>query len=139
MARDVTVHAFVRAPYDQYVHDKTVFWNASGASLQLGGNGVRLQLESLRAVVLGGLGFGHRPRRPSIRLPRREDHQFVLFTLDRDARRSRELRSQPSLRQLFQRHLSPGLTAGSPVVLHGLQIGMVNDVAFALRSWWRIG
>ena len=57
MAKDVTIHAFVRAPYDRYVHEKTVFWNASGASVQLGGNGLRLELESLRALVLGGIAF----------------------------------------------------------------------------------
>ena len=30
MARSVTIHAFVRAPFDSYVHDESRFWNASG-------------------------------------------------------------------------------------------------------------
>ena len=57
MARDITVHVFVRAPFDQYVHDNSRFWNASGASVQLGANGVQFKVESLRAVVLGGVAF----------------------------------------------------------------------------------
>ena len=73
MARDITVHAFVRAPFDQYVHDNSRFWNASGASVQLGANGLQVQVESLRALVLGGIAFetpddaaGHRRKaRPS--------------------------------------------------------------------------
>lgn len=33
MAEYVTIHAFVRAPYDTYVNDETRFWNASGSSV----------------------------------------------------------------------------------------------------------
>jgi paraquat-inducible protein B len=126
MARDVTVHAFVRAPYDQYVHDKTVFWNASGASLQLGGNGVRLQLESLRAVVLGGVGFDT-PEKAVDTPASAEDHQFVLYG-DRDAAEAASYDRSLHFVSYFKGTVS-GLTAGSPVVLHGLRIGMVTDVA----------
>ena len=49
MAEYVTIHAFVRAPYDSYVHDQTRFWNASGVSVKLGGTGVEVQMESLKA------------------------------------------------------------------------------------------
>jgi paraquat-inducible protein B len=62
MARSVTIHAFVRAPYDQYVHDNSRFWNASGASIQFRANGLQLQVESLRAIILGGIAF-ETPRR----------------------------------------------------------------------------
>jgi paraquat-inducible protein B len=45
MARDITVHAFVRAPFDKYVRDNSRFWNASGASVHLGANGLQLQVQ----------------------------------------------------------------------------------------------
>ena len=32
LASKITVHAFVRAPYDKYVRDDTSFWNASSAT-----------------------------------------------------------------------------------------------------------
>ncbi len=57
MAETVTVHAFVRAPYDQYVHNNSRFWNDSGAKVSLGPNGLQLQVDSLRAVLLGGIAF----------------------------------------------------------------------------------
>ena len=57
MARNVTIHAFVRAPYDRYVNDDTRFWNASGVSVRLGATGVEVQMESLRALLLGGIAF----------------------------------------------------------------------------------
>jgi paraquat-inducible protein B len=48
MAREITIHAFVREPFDKYVRDNSRFWNASGAKVQLGANGIQLQVESLR-------------------------------------------------------------------------------------------
>src|ERR1700739_1857856 len=57
MAEYVTIHAFVRAPYDSYVHDQTRFWNASGVSIKLGGTGIDVQMESLKALLLGGVAF----------------------------------------------------------------------------------
>jgi paraquat-inducible protein B len=40
LASRVTIHAFVRAPYDQYVHADSSFWNASGVSIKMGADGV---------------------------------------------------------------------------------------------------
>src|SRR6185369_9800654 len=57
MATSVTLRVFVRAPYDGYVNDETRFWNASGVAVKLGGSGVEVQLESLKALLLGGIGF----------------------------------------------------------------------------------
>ena len=57
MAENATIHAFVRAPFDRYVRDGSRFWNASGVSVKLGADGVQLQLESLRALLMGGIAF----------------------------------------------------------------------------------
>ena len=57
MAEFVTVHAFVRAPFDSYVHDQTRFCDASGLTVKLAGTGVEIQMESLRALLLGGIAF----------------------------------------------------------------------------------
>src|SRR5204863_3031310 len=61
MARSVAIHAFVRAPFDKYVHDDTMFWNASGVSVKLAGTGVEVQMESFKAMLLGGIAFETRP------------------------------------------------------------------------------
>jgi paraquat-inducible protein B len=57
LANSVTIHAFVRAPFDQYVRDNSTFWNASGVSVKLGAGGIDVQMESLRALLLGGIAF----------------------------------------------------------------------------------
>ena len=61
MAESVMIHAFVRAPYDSYVVEQTRFWNASGISLALGPQGLDIKMESLRALLLGGIAFATPP------------------------------------------------------------------------------
>jgi len=128
MADYVTIHAFVRAPYDRYVHDKTVFWNASGASVALGANGLRLQLESLRALVLGGIGF-ETPEKGAGSPVAQEDHEFALYQ-DRDAANTAGFERSVRFISYFKGTVS-GLSTGSAVVLHGLRIGAVTDVALS--------
>jgi paraquat-inducible protein B len=125
MAKDVTIHAFVRAPYDRYVHARSLFWNASGASVELGGNGLHLQLESLRALVLGGIAF-ETPDNALNSPVADEDHRFVLYA-DRDAADSASHENNLRFISYF-RHTVAGLSKGSPVTLHGLRIGTVTDV-----------
>jgi paraquat-inducible protein B len=126
MAREVTIHAFVRDPYDQYVHDKTVFWNASGASIQLGGNGLKLQLESLRALVLGGVAFDT-PDKAVDTPVATEEHEFVLYP-DHDAAEAATYDRNLHFISYFTGSVG-GLSAGAAVTLHGLRIGIVTDVS----------
>lgn len=125
MADNVTIHAFVRAPFDRYVHDGSRFWNASGASLQLSPKGVTLQLESVRALLLGGVAFDTpaEARDTPVSGP---DHLFPLYE-DREAAENAR----------FTRHIdfvadfsgsAAGLMPGAAVTLRGLQVGEVSKV-----------
>jgi paraquat-inducible protein B len=126
MARDITVHAFVRAPFDQYVHDNSRFWNASGATVQLGPNGLQLQVESLRAVVLGGIAF-ETPGDPAVTTESTADRAFTLYDSKDAADASVFKRSVPFVAN-FTSSVS-GLVAGSPVTLRGQKIGEVSSVS----------
>ena len=126
MARDITVHVFVRAPFDQYVHDNSRFWNASGASVQLGANGVQFKVESLRAVVLGGVAF-ETPDDPKSTAESQADHAFALYEDEDAANSSMYKRSVPFVAN-FTSSVS-GLAAGSSVTLRGLKIGEVASVS----------
>ena len=53
----VTITVFVRAPYDALVRQGTHFWNASGISVQVGAEGVHVELASLQALLSGGVAF----------------------------------------------------------------------------------
>jgi len=125
MAESVTIHAFVRAPYDSYVHDETRFWNASGVSIKLGGTGVEVQMESLKALLLGGVAFEtpvadiHTAETPA-------DHVFPLFA-DRDAANAASYTRKIPAISYFPGSVS-GLAPGSAVTVHGLKVGEVTDV-----------
>jgi paraquat-inducible protein B len=131
MAKDVTIQVFVRAPYDRYVHDRTVFWNASGASIQLGGNGIRLQLESLRALVLGGVAF-ETPDKAVDTPSATENHEFVLLA-DKDAADVATYDRSLRFVSYFKGSVG-GLSVGAPVVMHGIRIGAVTDVALRFEQ-----
>jgi paraquat-inducible protein B len=126
MARDMTIHVFVRAPFDQYVHDNSRFWNASGASVQLGPNGLQLQVESLRAVVLGGIAF-ETPDDTNFTTESPTDAAFTLYDSKDAADSSVFKRSVPFIAN-FTSSVS-GLVAGSPVTLRGQKIGEVSSVS----------
>jgi paraquat-inducible protein B len=125
MAEYVTIRAFVRAPYDSYVRDGTRFWNASGVSVQLAGTGVEVQLESLKALLLGGIAF-ETPTEESATQVSLENHVFPLFRDQERAEAASYTRKIPVV-SYFPGSVS-GLSRGSEVTMHGLPVGRVTSV-----------
>jgi paraquat-inducible protein B len=128
MAEYVTIHAFVRAPYDKYVNDETRFWNASGVSIKLGGTGIDVQMESLKALLLGGVAF-ETPAADVHMAETSEDHVFPLFA-DHDAANAAAYTREIPAIAYFPGSVS-GLAPGSAVTMHGLRVGQVTDVRLA--------
>ena len=126
MAQSVTVHAFVRAPYDKYVHDTSRFWNASGATVSLGPNGVQLQLESLRALALGGIAF-ETPNQGTGSPVSKNMQVFPLYS-DKQAADAASYTHRISCIAYFTGSVA-GLSPGASVTLHGIRIGEVGSVS----------
>jgi paraquat-inducible protein B len=125
MAESVTIHAFVREPFDKYVHDDSRFWNASGASVTLGANGLQLQLESIRALLLGGIAF-ETPGDSTGRPVSAQNHVFPLYVSQEEA----EAAGFPRKIEFVANFSSSvaGLSPAAPVTLRGLKIGEVRSV-----------
>ncbi|HYZ34269.1 MAG TPA: MlaD family protein [Crenalkalicoccus sp.] len=122
MAESVTIHAFIRAPYDSYVREGSRFWNASGVSVKLGAEGVQLQLESMRALLLGGIAFetaAAARRGPEARA----DHVFRLYASQEAANNASFHKRVPVL-SYFVDSVS-GLAPGALVTFQGVRIGEV--------------
>jgi paraquat-inducible protein B len=128
MADSATIHAFVRAPFDKYVSDQTRFWDASGLSVKLGGNGVEVQVESLRALVLGGVAFDTLTSTAQS-AESTDDHLFPLFA-NKEAAQSASYSRQVQFVGYFPGSVR-GLSVGADVTLHGLKVGQVTDVQLA--------
>ena len=125
MADTVTIHAFVQAPFDSYVHDETRFWNASGISVKLGASGVKLEMESLRALLLGGIAFSTSEEYSHTEASA-EKHVFPLFA-DEDAANAASYTRKIPVISYFPGSVR-GLAPGSEVTMHGLVVGHVTDV-----------
>lgn len=125
MDESVVITISVDKPYDQWVHANSRFWNTSGVALKFGANGVQLQLDSFKAVLLGGITFDTSTR---LKAPVAETgHHFELWA-------SEELANAAVLSPLS--HLATyfndsagGLSVGAPVTLLGFRVGTVTNVA----------
>ncbi len=127
MAENATVHVFVREPFDKYVRTTSRFWNASGLNVKLDGGGIDVQVESLKALILGGIAFDT-PNAQSSPVAA-SDHVFPLYP-SRDASDSAVYTRNVPLVSYFPGSIR-GLSIGADVLLHGLKIGRVTQVALS--------
>lgn len=120
----------MRDPYAKYVNDDTRFWNASGLSVQLAGNGIEVQLESRKALLLGGIAFETPDLdQGKIKVASAEDHVFPLFA-DYDLAQAASYTRKILVVSDFPGSVA-GLAPGSPVTIHGLLVGRVVHVGLA--------
>ena len=126
----IGVRIFIRKPFDDYVRDDTHFWNVSGLSVQLGPQGVHVEIASLQAVLSGGVAFDT-PAAALHAPPVAQDASFPLYA-DYDTARNAGLRTHiPYV--VYTQDSVAGLSTGSPVEFFGIQVGQVTDVQLQLR------
>ncbi len=130
MAESVTLHVFVNAPYADWVHRDSRFWNSSGVQLRLGPEGVHLQVESLKAAVLGGITFDTPVHDGDADSPEAavsaNGDSFPLYPSEEVA----ETASAPhhaTLASYFTGSVG-GIAVGAHVTLQGLPVGDVTSV-----------
>ena len=126
----ITLHAFVRHPFDDYVRTKTLFWNASGVSVQLGGQGINVQLESLQAVLSGGVAF----ETPASAMTEKDKPYGAVFQLYPDQAAATAAGYSQRLKFVTYFYGSVrGLTVGAPVEFLGIQVGTVTDIHLVIN------
>ncbi|MBK1657090.1 PqiB family protein [Paracraurococcus ruber] len=120
----VTLNAFIRAPYDRLVHGGTRFWNASGLAVRVGAEGVRVEVESIQAVLAGGIAFETGPEGAQEPVP--ASGEFRLYQSKEEARAAGYRQRIPAL--AYFDSATRGLAPGAPVEMLGIQIGNVTEV-----------
>lgn len=125
----VMLNVFVRSPYDKLVREGSHFWNASGLSVQVGGDGVHVELASLQAVLNGGVAYDA-PSDPNAK-PAAAGTEFPLYRNYAEAK-SAGFKARQSFVTYFESS-AKGLSEGSPVEFYGIQIGNVTKVDLDLN------
>ncbi|MBA3502275.1 MAG: MlaD family protein [Myxococcota bacterium] len=127
--KSVEIDLFVYAPYDRFVVEKTVFWNASGLDVTLDATGLRVNTQSLATVIAGGVAFGVRDPDVSSN-PAAEGTKFALFE-DRSrafAIPDLDVGGYPLAMRFHEPIRGLGKGVGVNIELEGLHIGDVIAV-----------
>ena len=124
--RGVDVRVFVDAPYDRLVTESTRFWHASGLGITLNADGVKLDMQSLLSLALGGVAFASPETDDE---PAARGEPAASYELHGD---QRSALSQPESRvekyQLTFHESLRGLAVGAPVDYRGLIAGEVSRI-----------
>jgi paraquat-inducible protein B len=122
---EVIVHIFVQAPYDKHVYPGSRFWNASGISINTGPQGFRIQMESLQAILAGGIAFDT-AETARLGAPAAEKTAFVLYSDEEAVAEAAYTIKVPYL--IYFDGSVHGLEVGATVELLGIKIGRVTDI-----------
>lgn len=127
----IPVRVFVRDPYDQFIRNDTHFWDVSGVQVEVGAGGLRLQLQSVQALLSGGVAFGLPEQRRDTSEPEAADNTtFKLYASKSDADLA-GYRQQTEFVSYLEGSIQ-GLAVGSAVEMFGFQIGNVTGIQLKL-------
>lgn len=123
--KGVDLGIFVESPNDTFVTQNTRFWNASGIDVDVGANGLKVNTESLSALLVGGLAFGS-PEGSNETSAAADNQAFELYA-DRAGALAPPSGVPQYLRLRFDQSMR-GLSIGAPVEFMGVEFGKVTNI-----------
>jgi paraquat-inducible protein B len=119
------VYAFIKDPFDQLIRGNTNFWNVSGINVSMGADGFKMQTESLRSMIFGGIAF----QTPETLEQATTDVNNLIFTLHENYENIQKHAYTRKIKFLiFFNSSIRGLSIGAPVEFKGIKVGSVLDV-----------
>jgi paraquat-inducible protein B len=121
----IKIHIQIDRPYDQLVHEGTRFWNDSGISVKADLTGIKVEMESLSALLSGGVGFDNMPQ-AILGGQAKPGHPFTLYASLDAAREATFVQQVPFIVE-FDGSVQ-GLEIGAPVEFRGIRVGEVKEI-----------
>ena len=118
--------AFIHAPYDRLITNNTKFWNISGFNFNMGAEGASLEVESLEALVRGGITFSTPTTLNTNETPASPGTVYTLFDNERASTERTGLEKEYYV--IYFDDTTRGLHQGAPVYFSGMNIGEVIDI-----------
>jgi paraquat-inducible protein B len=126
-ADGIKLTVFINAPYDQFIRKDTRFWIDSGVDLSANADGFKVRTGPLISLLSGGIAFRTSPD-DTTTVP--ENTAFQLFD---DYEKSTQVIYHETVKLVMYFSGSVrGLTVGAPVLLRGIPIGKVTDIALEI-------
>ncbi|KXO08042.1 Paraquat-inducible protein B [Moritella sp. JT01] len=113
---EILVEAVIDKQYSYLVKDTSRFWNASGINAEFGFDGVKVETESLTAIISGALAFDS----PTIGKQASENQIYPLYTSISDAQRAEQIE--------FKLSNSNDIKIGNNIYYNGLKVGEITQV-----------
>ncbi|PID62844.1 MAG: hypothetical protein CR974_02745 [Gammaproteobacteria bacterium] len=124
----VKANVFIKSPHHKLIKPTTKFWSASGVTFGAGAEGVEVSIESIEALLGGGIAFETEPsllNRDDVVVP--EDTEFTLF--DNKKRAEEQETGRAFYFVTYFDGSIKGLKVGAPVTVQGMKIGSVKEVS----------
>ncbi len=122
----VDIEIFIKAPYDKLVKQDTRFWNISGVKIDVGSEGVKVDMESVATLIAGGVAFSNTDS--SSGKQARADSIFNLYNAEDEEEEIKEVAFYVPIKLYFSDGVK-GLDKGAPVEYKGLRLGTVGRVS----------
>jgi paraquat-inducible protein B len=128
--RSVVIHALIKAPYHKLVREKTRFYNVGGIHASVGFQGVDVDVESLDALLSGGIAF----ETPAGDAGGKQAENGATYQLLDSQQLIEKARAGDGLHLVLESEQTGSVEAGDHVYYRELPVGVVTSVALALDS-----
>lgn len=132
-SRSVRTTILIYEPFDQLVHQDSVFWNASGIQVDASLSNLKINLSSVRTMLAGGITFTNPPRSTNKKQVTAAETE-TIFTLYEGYHEAVD--QEPSLQPLgltvqLQSDEPGNVRIGSPVSYNNIKVGEVMGLTLA--------